>query len=207
MLSGTDQYPQSNAYLASLTMFGDGSLGDLYATGAVAITGDSNYANVMVASGGNISVNGYFLRAQNQLTIRSGGIINCDGKAGTDGPTASAGAMTATAGVAGGEGAYTTRRGWFAYPPAGGNGGGCATAASAATGVGGAQVTALIASAYAPLFSLCGGGGGGGGVVVVYYRNSLGTGVGTLSAAGGAAGTSGYDGQAGANGLTASFEV
>lgn len=51
------------------------------------------------------------------------------------------------------------------------------------------------------------GGGGAGGVVELYYRTTTGSGVGTLSAAGGSPGTSGNGGASGAAGVTASYQI
>lgn len=52
-----------------------------------------------------------------------------------------------------------------------------------------------------------GGGGGGGGIIAIYYRSTTGSGIGTLSVAGGAVGDGGTGGSAGANGTTYTQQI
>ncbi len=51
------------------------------------------------------------------------------------------------------------------------------------------------------------GGGGGGGVVILYYERTSGSGVGTVEAPGGAAGTPGGAATAGSNGTVHTYQV
>lgn len=146
-----------NSYIGLGEPFGDGSLGDLTVTGLVALTGTSMYRNVTVASAGNLSAAGYPLLCNGTLKIISGGIINCDGRAG--GNAAQGTANTA----AGGTAPYTSRTClWFPVPGAGGNGGKC-TAASAFANMAGSATVSQVPSGFAPFTFLVGGGGGGGG--------------------------------------------
>jgi hypothetical protein len=146
----------------------------------------------------------YYLMAGN-----GGGSGGCHGSAGGNAQVVAktlGGATGGNGGTATGTASVATRSG-----ASGGGGGGvvairCNTIdnagiISANGGAGGNGVT--VVSSY----QTGNGGGGGGGAVYLEYRTAEGSGVGTLTANGGVAGTGGNGGTNGSNGVTVAIQI
>jgi hypothetical protein len=145
------------------------------------------YANILMrAGGGGSGGSGHgTLVAYVPATAPNCGPIGGDGGAGTG-----AGNTTRRGGGGGGGGGVI-----LVYAFVINNGG----TISATGGVGGDGVTSSDASGN--------GGGGGGGTIVIFYRTTTGSGLGTQTVTGGAAGTGGNGGSAGTAGTSVAYVI